>query len=366
MTGMKRIAAFAAVALAMALFAAKADPLKTEATLSYRMLQVESTVRPVSKAKFALLYSVLDRAANAAGDKYTRPRTRRQAIEVLDAIQVTLARHNFIQPTSRDEWKDTIGDAFEPLRLTREERLRLLAPGEVNGFRARYIDPSKPLYSVGAEIGSQLIISAGQRMGWDIRLVAAPEHYFVRWYYAPGEYINWDWTAGGPSRDEYYSRDGGELYRDWPARRRYLQTLTPGYIRANYYFLLSRHVDATPGKRRVLELAMAADPTHEQVQNSLAWLYATDPGLRRTHARRAVAYALSAWAASPDDASVADTVACAYAARGERALATQIEKHAIARLRAEGGPRRDYERRLRQIEEGGTCTLAARSNDDAP
>jgi len=364
MFGLKRIAAVAAISVAVfASGQASAEaPRPLEATLSYKMLQMEGSVRRVPKAKFDLLRSALERARYDAASQHTRPDTRREAIEVLDAIQIALAKHNFIQPTSREDWKDTIGDALEPLAISREERRRLLSPGEVNGFRARYIDPDKPLYYIDDDIGSQLIISVGQRMGWDIRLVWVDDHYFVRWYLTPKLAVNWDWTAGGPTRNEDYSIDGGAYYRDWPARQRYLKGLTSTYAHAQFLYLLARQVNGA-GKRKVLELAMATEPTHEQVQNSLAWVYATEPGLGRGYARFAVQYALSAWAAMPGDPATADTVACAFAATGERALAIQLERFAIDRLRETGRGRStsEYENRLRQIQAGGRCSPAPSS-----
>lgn len=360
MTGSQRIAAV--VAAAVALFAsswpAAADrPRPIESTLSYQLLQTEAGVRQVSAQKFALLRSVLERAMNAATEPRSVPRTRKDAIEALDAIQIAMTMHNFIQPTEPEERASTLADAFEPLQLSPAERRALLAPGEVNGFRARYIDPTKPLYFIDAAIASQLIISVGQRLGWDIRLVTVHEHYFVRWHLNRDVAINWDWTAGGPTRNEDYSAVGGTLYLEWPQRVRHLRSLPLGYARAHYLFLMSRHIASAAAKRRLLELAMNADATHEGTQNGLAWIYVTDPALARTHGRRAVAYALSAWAASPSDGNVADTVACAFAATGQRNLAAQTERFAIARLtEARSGSLQDYQNRLRQIEAGGLCS----------
>lgn len=360
MTGSKHWVAFAAIAWALACGSqALADERRPlERTLSYEMLQIESSVRSVQRDKTVVLKSALDRATYAAAAKYTTPRNRRQAIDSLDAIQIAFAEHNFILPISRRDWKDTIGDALEPLNLTREQRRQLLAPGEVNGFRARYINPVRPLYFVNDAIGSQLIMSVGQRFGWDMRLVSADDRYFVRWHVSPGLSVNWDWTAGGPTRNDDYSTDAGRLYQDWPERRRDLRSLSPGYARANYLYLLARHVENPAGRRSVLEMAMVADATHESVQNSLAWLYATDPRLPGNFRRKAVQYALSAWAASPRDPAVADTVACAFGGIGERDLGVEIQRFAIDRLRE---IRRDrlipeFEARLRQIQNGNLCT----------
>jgi hypothetical protein len=365
MTGSKRVVAL--VAMAVLAFAsearANAYPRPVEETLAYQLLEAERaerTDRTVPQAKFDLLRSVLRGAMDAGRAQHRWPRSRREVIDVFDAIQIALAEHNFVHPISQDTREYTIGDALEPQRLSREERARLLAPGSVNGFRARYIDPTKPLYFADSAIGSLLFISVGQRMGWDIRLVTVPGHSFVRWYGRSFDPVNWDWTAGSPSSDDYYSTQTGRLYRDWRERRRYryLAGLSLGYARANYLFQMARQVAGTGPKRRLLERAMRAEPTHEQVQNSLAWLYATDPALATRYSRQAVAYALSVWAAMPDDPSTADTVACAYAARGERSLAVQIERYAIERLEREGRTRaiRDYERRLRQIQSGDTCS----------
>jgi hypothetical protein len=360
MTGSKRLIAFAAIAWTFAC-AAQAQPEERrplERTLSYEMLQIESTVRSVPRDKVVLLKSALDRATYAAAAKYTTPRNRRQAIDSLDAIQIAFAEHNFILPTSRRNWKDTIGDALEPLNLTREERRVLLAPGEVNGFRARYINPVRPLYFVNDSIGSQLIMSVGQRFGWEMHLVSADDRYFVRWHVSPGLWINWDWTAGGPTRNEDYSIDAGRLYQDWPERRRDLRSLSSGYARANYLYFLARHVENPAGRRNTLEMAMVADATHESVQNSLAWLYATDPRLPGNYRRKAVQYALSAWAAAPRDPAVADTVACAYGGIGERDLGVEIQRFAIDRLREMRRERLipEFEARMRQIQNGNLCT----------
>lgn len=361
MTGSKRLVALAAIAVWTLACGAQAQPAERrplERTLSYEMLQIEGTVRSVPRDKLVLLKSALDRATYAAAGKYTTPRNRRQAIESLDAIQIAFAEHNFIQPTSRRDWKDTIGDALEPLNLTREERRQILAPGEVNGFRARYINPVRPLYFVDDDIGSQLFISVGQRLGWDMRLVWVDDHHFVRWHISPTLWINWDWTAGGPTRNEDYSIEEGRFYQEWPERRRYLRSLSPGYARANYLYLLARHVANPAGRRGVLEKAMVADATHESVQNSLAWLYATDPRLPGNYRRKAVQYALSAWAATPRDPAVADTVACAYAGIGERELGVEIERFAIGRLREMRRERLipEFEARMRQIQAGNLCS----------
>src|SRR5262245_15509336 len=219
MTGLKRWRACAAIVVSMFACASQASadaPRPIESTLSYQLLQVEGSVRSVSREKVALLRSALDRATYAAVSKYSRPRTRREAIEVLDAIQIALAEHNFLQPVSRRDYRDTLGDALEPLALSREERRQVLAPGEVNGFRARYVNPVRPLYFIDDDIGSQLFISVAQRMNWDIRLVSVDDHYFIRWYVSPTVWLNWDWTAGGPTRNEDYSTEEGRLYKSWP------------------------------------------------------------------------------------------------------------------------------------------------------
>jgi hypothetical protein len=372
MTGSKFVAAFAATVVV--LFAggsppAAADtPRSIEKTLSYQLLQFESTVRPVSSAKFALLRSAVQRGADAARARHWTVRTRRDAIDTLDAIQVVLAEHNFIQPALDRGWTETIGDALEPLQLSPEERRRLLAPGEVNGFRARYIDPAKPLYSIDDDMGAQLIVSVGERLGWPIRLMWGYDRFFVRWHYSPTQSINWDWTAGGPTSDEDYPIGEGGLYQDWSERKRYLVPLTARFARAQYLLQLSRRLNSVATKRATLEWGMKWDPTHEVAQNELAWLYATDPVLGRPQGRRAVSLALSAWAASPGDALVADTVACAFAAAGERGVAAQIERFAINQLRKARRNREipDYEGRLGQIQAGRLCTAAPTGIDDEP
>lgn len=378
MIGSKRIAACAAIALLLLARGALADaPRPLDATMSWQMLNLEKRYRPISQEKFDLLRSALQKGTYAAVSKYQRPRSRQQATETLDAVQIAFVEHNFIQPTGRRGWHDTIGDALEPLQLSPEDRRRLLAPGELNGFRAGFIDRSKPLYFVDDDMAAQLFISVGQRMGWDLRLASGfdrfgIERFYVRWYFAPGEVINWDWRAGSPINSDAYSSIGAHgFYEDWRDRRRwrYRHGLSEQYAYSNYLWLLSRHLVRVADQREMLEGAMQWDPTNENVQNSLAWLYATDPAGSRESGRTAVAYALSALAAAPYDPVIADTAACAYAAARERELAVETEKFAIARLRYE---HRDpevpaYQTRLRQMEGGGRCTagpLAVSSGPD--
>lgn len=352
----------AVVFLAGEVRANESAPQPIESTLSWELLTLESTVRSVPKAKFDLLRSVLVKATEAARAKHQQPRTREEAVAVFEAIQEVFAEHNFIQPDLEKDWTDTIGDAFEPRRLRRAESEAVLAPGERNGVRKSEVNQSKPFYYVDCDMASQLILSVAERMGWDIRLVWIHKHFFVRWHLPTGERVNWDWTAGSSAPDDRYrwrAANTGDQYSGWPERRRYLSSLTLAYAKANYLNLMAHHVDKKEHERKLREMALASDPTHEFAQNSLAWIYVTDPALAKTHGQKAVQYALSAWAAEPRAPYVADTVACAYAAIGERDLGVQVEAFAIARLKADKAEEKkvlDYQSRLRQIENGGLCT----------
>jgi hypothetical protein len=367
MMGSKRGVACAAVVVSLlgGSQAAADPPRRLDETLSFEMLRAEESVRTVEPEKFRLLRSVLERATLAAASRYSRPRYRSQAMEVLDAVQVTFAEHNFLQPPKDSRvFGATLGEALTPLNLTREERRQLLAPGELNGFRQRYISAARPLYFIDDEIAAQLFISVGERMGWNIHLVNVGDHYFVRWQLAPDIWLNWDWTAGGPTRNTSYAREAERnfYYRTWQERRRYMANLSPRYARATYLYFIARKVNSADGKHRILKSAMELDATHEAVQNSLAWLYATDPVLSRTYGPQAVQYALSAWSSVPNDPSAADTVACSFAAAGQHAMGVPIQRFAIERLRAERRDRQipDYTNRLRQIEAGGTCSATTR------
>src|SRR6185295_17281330 len=128
MIGSRRIAACAAIALLVLSRAALADaPRPLDATLSWQMLNLEKKYRPISQEKFDLLRSVLQKGTYAAVSKYQRPRSRQQATETLDAVQIAFVEHNFIQPTGRRSYPLSLRDALEPLQLSPEDRRRLLA-----------------------------------------------------------------------------------------------------------------------------------------------------------------------------------------------------------------------------------------------
>jgi hypothetical protein len=95
-------------------------------------------------------------------------------------------------------------------------------------------------------------------------------------------------------------------------------------------------------------------PNHPLTLNNLAWLYATDPELAKRKSNLAVAYSLAAWSMRPNHGNFADTVACSFAANGEKSLAEKIEEFAIAHPNNER-QRESFRRNLERIIAGELC-----------
>ena len=68
----------------------------------------------------------------------------------------------------------------------------------------------------------------------------------------------------------------------------------------------------------------------EVTQNNLAWAYSTTPGIAAGKVDLSVSNALAALSVEPRNGNIADTLACAFAATGERGVALAIEDYAIS------------------------------------
>ncbi|MEO8020144.1 MAG: hypothetical protein ABI769_20230 [Pseudomonadota bacterium] len=305
-----------------------------ESTTAFQLLEIERSVRTVQPDAPVLLRAVLTDATEAAQSTHRDPKSIGEALEVLNAIQESLERHNFLQPEDKKDWPLSLGNAFVPLQLSKDQLAVHLAQTFNARRRARF-DLTKPFYFVDCDMGAELFLAVGQRLGWDIRLVEVPDHNFVRWHFSKTVSINWDWTQGRSVPDSDYVRPT-ELFASLVSRGIYLRSFTPVEARAYYLGLIGAVATKTSDKIELLEKAIAGFPMQAANQNNLAWTIATDKELASKKAALAVSNSLASLSVDPDDGARVDTLACAFSIRGEWALALALEDYAASHAASEG------------------------------
>lgn len=328
------------------------DALKpVGATMAGALLKTEATVRKVPADAERRLTQLIDDATAAAVAVHRTPSKKEEALAVFAAIQIVMVKSNFLQPPEEKDWPDTMGIALTP-RTFSEQALQAILAHPDNAKRQPYLDLNKPLYFVDCDMGSQIFLAIGERLGWDIKLVEIPKHNFVRWHLANGEVINWDWTHGDSRPDAYY---GSFSSGDVRLKHLYLRSLEHSEARSYYTALIATKADKTKNvdAERLFEQAMADLSHHPLVLNNFAWFYATKPEYQHKGAL-AVAYSLAAWSLRPNDGNYADTVACSLALAGKKELAKEIETFAMAY--ANSPSQRDgFEKNKQRIQAGKPC-----------
>lgn len=341
-----------AIFMSPTVFAIQEKIKPVESTMAYELLTLERGARQVSMDTEKMFRSVIDDATTIALRTHRNPRTREEALAVLEAIQVALVKHNFLQPPEEKDWPDTIGIALTPRNFT-PEALKGVLSYHYNTRRVKYLDLAKPLYYVDCDMGSQLFMAVGERLGWDIRLVELPQHNFVRWHLSESNKVNWDWTRWASSEDGDYLQAISSS-EDPRLRALYLRSLEPKEARAYYIGLIGSQAAVPKDGERLLREAVAVLPNHPLTLNNLAWLYATTPEFAKEKSGLAIAYSLAAWSMRPTHGNFADTVACSFAANGQKQLAERIEEFAIAHPNNDN-QLRSFRKNLARIMAGELC-----------
>jgi hypothetical protein len=308
------------------------DVKPIDSTMAFQLLTQERSVRQVPPDAERLFSIALEDATAAALQVNRRPQTKDEALAVLEAVQLTLAKHNFLQPPEEKDWPQTLGIALTARPFTPVELDRILQDPD-NRKRSAYVDRSKPFYFVDCDMGSQFFIAVGERAGWDIRLVEVPQHNFVRWHISESVKVNWDWTRWSSSEDSSYGINTSAS-GDPRVRALYLRSLDSKEARAYYLGLIGSEAVLHTDAERLLQEALAILPNHPLTLNNLAWLYATTPELASNKSNLAVGYSLAAWSLRPYDGNYADTVACAFAADEAKDIAIEIEDFAMEHARS--------------------------------
>lgn len=314
-------------AMSPTVFAIQEQIKPIESTIAYELLMLEGSVRQLPPDAEKLFRIAITDATDMALRTHRHPRTRAEALAVLEAIQLALVKHNFLQPAEEKDWPDTVGIALTPLNLTPEALKKALSYHR-NIRRVQYLDSTKPNYYVDCDIGAQLFMAVGERLGWDIRLVEIPQHNFVRWHLSDSIKVNWDWTRWASNDDSVYLAEI-PASEDVRLRALYVRSFEPKEAKAYYVGLIGSHAALPRNAERLFQEAVAVLSHHPLTLNNFAWLYATDPEFAKQKSDVAVAYGLAAWSMRPYNGNYADTVACALAANGAKLLAAQVEQFAM-------------------------------------
>lgn len=329
---------------------ARAQLRPVESTLAHELLQLERDLRTVPDETANRLDRIIRDTTDAAVAVHPNPRTRGEALKVLQAIQVSMAMHNLVQPPLRKDWPQTLGIALTPLDVSPEDRERILMTQESTKWRD-YADRKTPLFYVDCDMGAQIFIAVGERAGWNIRLAEVPSHNFVRWHLPSGETVNWDWTSWTSISDDAYRLRVSPKY-DSRLQAHYIRSFTSAETRAYYRGLVASKAEHDVERtERVFVESLQDFPSHPVILNNIAWFYATYPSLPYDRRGRALSFALNAWSMNVDDANVADTAGCSAAAAGQWELALAIQARAIALDPGE----QSYSINLRRIEQNQLC-----------
>jgi hypothetical protein len=325
-------------------------PVPLERTLAYRMLQRERAVREIPASAEPLLRNVLSDSIAALGPDPSPPATAAEFRAFAEKVSIVLAAHNFIQPGSTRDWPDTLGEAFAPLprsdprvasslKADRPARLRHLKPG--------------PIYFVDCDMGSMLIVSVAQMVGFDVAMVEVPGHNFIRWKSPSRETESWDWTYW-EKPDE--ARRASRLQRSLLARKVFLESQTLEESEAYFKSVLAGQIDDQPAKLALRRQAASVFPNNRVVAYGVARTFALSPAASPAERKEALGYSLLALSMEDhgNAAGVADrmmAVACAYAANREPDLA----KAFVARARTVADIDEDHARNIAAVGSGKAC-----------
>jgi hypothetical protein len=275
-----------------------------------------------------LLRKVLSEAMAALGPEPAPPATAEEFKAFAEKVSIVLAAHNFVQPASTKDWPDTVGEALEPLPRNDprvESSLKADQPA-----RLSHLKPGGPVYFVDCDIGSMLIISVAQMVGFEIAMVEVPGHNFLRWKSPSGATAGWDWTywrtpdeAGGASR----------LQRSLVTRKVFLESQTLKESEAYFKSVLAGQIDDRRARLALRREAAADFPNNRVVAYGVARTFSLSHAASPAERREALGYSLLALSMEGNGNSegVAHrmmAVACAYAANGEPALAKAFAQRA--------------------------------------
>ena len=275
-------------------------------------------------------------------------------------IDDILADHNVIYPPG--DWIVTLAEGLQPHKLVSDNDFNAaLLHAHTDRRRARIRDHrSEDFYYMDCDILSFMYMATGEIVQLDLKLVAAPQHNFIRYHLDGSEHINWETTVPMETSDSnYMAHVTAESIRD----RVYLSSMTARETIGYFYCLRGDRCE----KLQAPKFAQAASdyarsiemyPQDGGARNQLAWLYVANPGFWSGPKIDALSLALRALSIEPLNGEVLDTLACAYAEAGDFAKAILFEQEAIKLFvpadPASAGDVEQFKVRLKAFQSGQT------------
>ena len=189
-------------------------------TVAHRLLQVEELAFQQSGADYGGMYAVLDSVIDLAGDKISLIREegladREEALRIMEAIDRALWELDFIiciktsflsealrrtrLPQDKsgihfyEETEARPGDSSvyygASLNRTAYPQVTLMSAEKKAEFLA---NPQRHYHLFDCDLGGYIYLGVGEALGLPIYLVEVPGHFFVRYEYGNGDYLNWD------------------------------------------------------------------------------------------------------------------------------------------------------------------------------
>lgn len=293
--------------------------------VEYEMQYLKSGENPTK-----LLEKIIDDGSKILDNPEEFPRSRQGFLSAAEAISIYMASYNFIQPSNNlSNSPETIVQSLSPIKLGKDDIKRILTLHE-NKVREKYFDfKNGDAYYVDCDIGSLIIYSIFNKVGWDVRLVRSSGHMFLRYHMPDGKTVNWDWANFGSFPNQLYYLGEESAVKFQLRRGEYYRSLSKDQIIANFIGLISSSAENYIDAADILFQAIEIDPYNSRNLINLAWIYSTEEVFLPKNSDLAIMYALQAVSADLHKISRLETLACAYAANRQWKIAAEIQKEYI-------------------------------------
>jgi hypothetical protein len=327
-------------------------PVAADDTIAFELFRLEARARRLSPRAEPRLRRLLGDALAALGPDPRPPGTAEEFLAFAEKVSVSLAGNNDIQPVDPIDWVSSLGEALRPVPADHPRLARYL-DHVTNRERRKHVTPDEPLYFLDCDIGSLLLMSVAQMVGFDLKLVEVPGHNFVRWSGGPGHYANWDWTNWASHRNEYYAANWAmsDVQR---SRGLWLNSQSAAESKGYFIGALASLVPDPARRLDLVRLAIKDAPNNPMTAETAAWAFATiEKGVTDQERQSAVTYSLAALAADPGHAGYNLTAACAYAVTGSEDVAAALLERA-ASLESSGDTD-NFRANLESMKRGELC-----------
>jgi hypothetical protein len=303
-------------------------PVAMEDTIAFELFRLEARAHQLPPEAETRLRSLLRDSLAALGPDPRPPQSADEFLIFAEKVSISLAAHNDIQPVDSADWVASLGEALRPIPADHPRLARNL-DDRANRERRKHAKPNEPFHFLDCDIASLLLISVAQMVGFDLKLVEVPRHNFVRWSGGSGGYANWDWSYWGTHGNEYYAGNMARAEVEGN-RGRWLGSQSAAQSRGYFIGVLAAVVRDPEQRLELVRRAVQGAPNNPITAETGAWVFATTEGVNGQERRSAVAFALTALAAEPDNAGYNLTAACAFAVAGSAEVGAALQERAAS------------------------------------